>query len=146
MYWNQATCCLFLPHIKLFEKIKRGLGLASLSHFLYNFWKKIFLSLYYINYPNFIACFSLFCKILSSMSNPVVCWPVFDVMNFEMNFIFLTKPFLLHDKKVKTKSEISWGRNKLLRWKGLSMNQITQHFLEGESSILRLLTESQDLE
>ena len=41
-----------------------------------------------------------------------------DIMNFEINLIFLIKLFFLHDQKVKTKILISWGPKELLRWKG----------------------------
>ena len=33
----------------------------------------------------------------------IVCQTGCDVKNFEINFIFLIKLFLLHDQKVKTK-------------------------------------------
>ena len=45
----------FLPHFKLFSKIKIGLELVSLAHFLYNFWRKIFLLLYSIKRLSFIV-------------------------------------------------------------------------------------------
>ena len=66
---------------------------------------------------------------------------VFDVLNFEINLVFLIKPFSLHRKKVKTKSYLSWERKELLRWskkdffiifEGLSI----WNFLEGESLTL----------
>ena len=34
----------------------------------------------------------------------IVCLPGCDVKNFEINLIFLIKPFLLHDENVKTKT------------------------------------------
>ena len=37
-------------------------------------------------------------------------------MNFEVNLIFLIKPFFLHDSKVMTKTWLSWGPKELLRW------------------------------
>ena len=42
-------------------------------------------------------------KILSDMSNATVSFPSCDVINFEINLIFLIKPFFLHDQKVKIK-------------------------------------------
>ena len=33
----------------------------------------------------------------------IVCEPGCDVRNFEINLIFLIKPFFLHDQNVKTK-------------------------------------------
>ena len=48
IYRNEGADHLTAPHIKLFEKIKRGPELVSLPHFLYNFWRKIFLMVYSI--------------------------------------------------------------------------------------------------
>ena len=37
-------------------------------------------------------------------------------MNFQINLIFLIKPFFLLDQKVMIKTYISWERKELLRW------------------------------
>ena len=37
------------------------------------------------------------------MCIPIVCKPGCDVMNFEVNLIFLIKPFFLHDQKRRGK-------------------------------------------
>ena len=103
-------------HIKLFKKIKRDLELVSLSYFSHNFWIKIFLLLYSSNWPNFIVWLSLLSELLVNMCIVIVCKPGCDVMNFEVNFIFLIKPFFLHDQKVVAKTWISWERKELLRW------------------------------
>ena len=55
IYWNQLAYHLLLPHIKLFKKTQRGLELVSLPQFLNNFWRRILLLLYFINWPNFIV-------------------------------------------------------------------------------------------
>ena len=61
-------------------------------------------------------------------------------MNFEVNLIFLIKPFFLHDQKVVTKTKISWEWKELLIWiekhfssllKGFQSSNT--NFLEGES-------------
>ena len=31
----------------------------------------------------------------------IVCWPGWDVINFEINLVFLIKPFFLDDQKFK---------------------------------------------
>ena len=49
------TPYFYLLHIKLFQNIKGGLELVSLSHFLHGFWRKIFLTLYSITWPHFIV-------------------------------------------------------------------------------------------
>ena len=83
----QTTCFHFI--LSYFKKIKRGLELIWLPHFLHNFWRRIFFSLYSINTPNFIVLLPLFSEILSNMCIAIVCKPVCDVMNFEVNLIFL---------------------------------------------------------
>ena len=59
---------------------------------------------------------AFFCEILGNMFIAIVCKPGCDVMNFEVNLIFLTKLFFLDDQKVVTKTWIYWERKKLLRW------------------------------
>ena len=98
-----STCFhLILRFFKTY--IKRGLELVSLSHFLHNLWRKIFLLLYSINWPNFIVWLPLLCKILGNMCIEFFCKPGYDIMNFEVNCIFLIKPFFLPDQKVVTKT------------------------------------------
>ena len=43
-------------------------------------------------------------EILGDMCIAIVCKPGCDVRNFEVNLIFLIKPFFLHDQKVVTKT------------------------------------------
>ena len=81
--------------MKLFLKIKKGLELVSLPHFLHNFWREIFLLLYSIYLPNFIVWLPLLCEILGNIYIAIICKPVCDVMNFEVNLIFLINPFFL---------------------------------------------------
>ena len=52
---------------KLFQKVKKGLELVSLPHFLHDFLKKIFLLFYSINRPNFIVRLPLLREILSNI-------------------------------------------------------------------------------
>ena len=63
----------FLPHIKLFWKIKRGQGLVFLPHFPDNFWRKIFLLSYYINWPSFIVWLALLREIMGNILIAIVC-------------------------------------------------------------------------
>ena len=109
----QTTC---FHIIKLFRKIKRSLELVFLLYFPHNFWRKIFLLLYFINWPNFIVWFPLHCEILDNMCIAIVCKPCCDIMIFEVNVIFLIKPFFLHNRRVVKKTEISCERKELLRW------------------------------
>ena len=81
-----------------------GLKLVFLPHFLHGFWRKIFLLLYSINWSNFIVSLPLLRQILYSICFAVVRLPGYDIINFEINLIFLIKPFSLHDQKVITKT------------------------------------------
>ena len=45
----------------------------------------------------------------------IVRKPGCEVMDFEVNLIFLIKPFFLHDRKVLTKTYIALERKELLR-------------------------------
>ena len=126
------------PHIKFSRKIKISLELVFLPYFPHNFWRKIFLLLYSIHWPNFIVWFPLLCEILDNMCIAIFCKPRCDIMNFEVNLIFLIKLFFLHNWKVR-KTEISWEWKELLRWNknhlllflmGFQSSKYT-HFLKG---------------
>ena len=124
------------PHIKLFEKIKRELELVSLPHFPHNFWRKIFLLLYSINWLYFIVWLPLLCEVLGNMCIVIVSKPGWDVMNFEVNLIFLIKHSFLHDQKVLTKGLISWERKKLLRWNKKYFHHFYRAFNQADNTVL----------
>ena len=65
----------------------------GLEHFMYDYSRKMFLMLYSINQPNFIAWLFLLIEIFVNMCILIVCQPGCDVTNFEINLIFLIKPF-----------------------------------------------------
>ena len=67
IYRNWVADHLLSSHIKLFQKIKRGLELVSLPHFLHNFWRKIFLL------PSFIVWLPLLHEILGNVCIAIVC-------------------------------------------------------------------------
>ena len=52
--WRSTKISRCWLYIKLFKKTKWDLELVSLPHFLQGLWRKIFLNLYSINWPNFI--------------------------------------------------------------------------------------------
>ena len=70
-----------------------GLGLVSPPHFANDFSWKMFLILYSINWPNFSVWLPLLHEILSNMCITIVCQSGCDVIKFEINIIFLIKPF-----------------------------------------------------
>ena len=78
---------------------EKGLEIVSPPHFVYDFSRKIFLMLYSINWPNFIVWLSLLLHILGNMGIAIACFPGCDDLNFEINVIFLIKPFLYKTKK-----------------------------------------------
>ena len=122
--WSAAWFCYILIALKLvcnrnklvktlhswsrdmlnFDFLGKGQGIVSLAHFVYDFSTKIFLRLYSINWPNFIVCLPFLLEILGNMFIAIVYYPVCDAMDFEINLIFLIKPFLLRDHNVMTKT------------------------------------------
>ena len=87
-----------------FDFLDRGLGIVSPASFVCGFSTKMFLMLYSIYRPNFVAWLPLLLKILSNTCIAIVCYSGCDVMDFEINLIFLIEPFFLHDEKVMTKT------------------------------------------
>ena len=69
-----------------FYFLGKGLGIVSLEHFVYDFLTKNILLTDQISMP---GCLYL---------------PGCDVMDFEINLIFLIEPFFLHDQKAITKT------------------------------------------
>ena len=101
-----------------FVFLKRGLRIVSPPHFVYDVSRKLFLKLNSINWPSFIAWLPLLLEILVNRCIAIVCWPGCDVIEFEIDLIFLIKPFsyMLSLKNIKTKILISWERKELLTW------------------------------
>ena len=93
-YWP----LIVLPYIKLFQKTKIGVELVCLPHFLHDFWREIFLTLYFVNWPNFIAWLLLLLKILGIMRIVIICFPDCDVINFEINLSFIIRSFFIETK------------------------------------------------
>ena len=106
----QTTCIYFKES---FQKTKIGLELASLPHFLHDFWRKIILLFYSFTWPNFNVWLPYFVRYWA-----ILCQPHCDVIKFEINLIFLIKSFILksQEQKVKTKILIPWERKKVLSW------------------------------
>ena len=120
IYLNKAAVNLLSPKFKLFKK-QGGLELVTLPHFLHNFWRKVFILLCSINWRNFIVWLLLLCEILGNMCIGIVCKPVCDVINFDVNLIFLIKLFFLHDQTAVRKTFFIIS-------KGLSIKEIAEFF------------------
>ena len=86
-----------------FDFLEKGLGIVSPPQFVYDFSRKIFLMLYSITWPNFIAWLPLLLEILVNMCIANLCQPGCDVTEFEINLIFLIKPFSYMTKKLRQK-------------------------------------------
>ena len=56
-----------------FDFLDKGLGIVSITHFAYDFSTKMFLMLYSINWPKFIACLPLLIEILGNMFIAIIC-------------------------------------------------------------------------
>ena len=103
-----------------FNFSKKGLELVSPPHFADDFSKKIFLMLHSINWPNFIVSLPFLLEILCNMCVAIVCFPGCDVINFEINLIFLIKLFWCMTKKSRQKlkylekEKSFWGEIKII--------------------------------
>ena len=74
-----------------FDFLEKGLGIASPSHFVYHFSRKMFLVLHPINWSNLIVWLSFLLEISASMCIQIIYQPDCDVIKFEINHIFLIK-------------------------------------------------------
>ena len=82
--------------------LEKGLVIVSPSNFVNDFSRNIFFILYSINWLNFIGWLSLLNEILDILCIAIVRFSGCNVMNFEINLIFLIKPFFLLDQKSKS--------------------------------------------
>ena len=91
-----------------FDFSRKDLRLASLPHFVYNFWRKMFFMVYSINWANFIVWLSLLREILGNICLVIICCPVYDVINVEINCPFFTKPFFYISKSQE--KNVTWNK------------------------------------
>ena len=82
-----------------FDLLEKDLGIVSPPHFVHDISKKMFLMLYSINWPNLIAWLFLLLEILINMCIAIVCFPRFDVINLEIELIFLIKSLFSMNKE-----------------------------------------------
>ena len=78
-------------------------GLVSPPHFDFDFWRKMFFTVYSIKWPNFFVWLPLLLKILDNMCIAIVWEPGCDVINFEINVTFLIKSFCYMTKNSRQK-------------------------------------------
>ena len=82
-----------------FDFLEKGLVIVSPQHFVYDFTRKIFV-------------------VLNSINCAIVCKKGCDIINFEINLVFLIKPFFYITKKSRKKfkyveNERAFRRNKM---------------------------------
>ena len=65
----------------------------------------MFLMLYSVNWPHFVAWLSLLLEMLGKLCIAIVCFPGCDVIRFEINLIFLIKSFYYTTKKSRQRFE-----------------------------------------
>ena len=70
-----------------------------LSFFLHNLKKKYSSCCILLNWPSFIVWLLLLREMLDKICIVIVYWPGCDVINFQVNLIFLIKFSFLHDQK-----------------------------------------------
>ena len=75
-----------------FDFLEKGLRIVSPPLFVYDFSRKMFLVLCFINWSNFIAWLPLLLEILINMCIAIVCQPDCNVVNLETLLTFLIKP------------------------------------------------------
>ena len=64
--------------------------------------KENYFTIFSINWQNFIAWLPSLLEILGNMCSAIICFPVYDVISFEINLSFLIKPLKSQDKNVNT--------------------------------------------
>ena len=80
-----------------FDFSENDLGLVPSPHFMYNFFKKD-VSHVICFCPNFIIRFPLLLEVLGNTCIIIICFQVYDVINFEISLSFLIKWFFTWQK------------------------------------------------
>ena len=86
-----------------FDFLGKGLGIVSPPYFVYEFSRKQFS--YYSLLTDQISWPGCLYFLRYNMCLATICFPGYDVIYFEINFIFLIKPFLYMTKKSRQKLE-----------------------------------------
>ena len=119
----QTTCFYFIS--SFLKKTKRGLELFPLPHFLQDFWRRIFLKLYSINWPDLIVWLSFFHEILGNICIVIACFQGCNVINclfsrlwrrksWNWSYLSYQPCFLYHQKR---QDKIFFKERKMfLRW------------------------------
>ena len=79
--------------VQIFKKKKQKTSGTSLPKFLHDFWRKIFVMIYFINWPNLIAWLLLLLEILGNMCIVIICCPVCNIKKLKLTIAFLSSRF-----------------------------------------------------
>ena len=94
--------------VLIFDFLEKGLEIVYLQYFfVYDFSRKMYLMLYFINWPNFIVWLPFFLEILGKICNTNICFPNSDVINLKNWSYVSNQAAFLHDQKNKKKTLIS---------------------------------------
>ena len=95
-----------------FDILEKGLGIVSPPYFVYVFSRIMFLMLYSISWPNFIAWLLLLLEILGNVCRVIVCYSGWNVINFKINLFFLIKPLFYMTKNSRHKFKYLENENR----------------------------------
>ena len=122
--------------------------LSDIGQYVYCncFWRKIFILLYFINWPNFIIWLPLLyeywaiCLSQLLFNQVVTSWILKLTLSFLWSrFSYITKKSWQKLKYLENEKSFWDGIKSIFHhFKGLSMKQITETFLEGESPTLKV--------
>ena len=73
-----------IQNIFNFDFLEKDLGIVFPPYFVYHFSRKMFVMLYSIKWPNYIPWMLLLLEILGNMCIVIVCFPSWEVINFEI--------------------------------------------------------------
>ena len=96
---------------------RKGSETSFLPHSVNDFTRKVFLMLYYINWPNFVVFFLLLLKIFDNICFSIACFQACDVINSEIKLVFLVKLFCYMTKKSRQK--FKYIENEKSFWGGI---------------------------
>ena len=111
----------------IFDVSKKVLRLVSPPYFGQWFFKKIFLMLYSINWPNVIVWSPLLTEISGNMCIVIVYYSVCDVINFGIYLSFLIQ-IIFYDQKFRTQILISQKQKELIRWNKTHFSSFLKEF------------------
>ena len=93
---DPEICSILIFKIRVWEQLPQ--------HILFIIFQQKCSSCYILLTNYFIVQLPLLLEILGNMCFAIVSEPGCDVIDFEINLIFLMEPFFLHDQKVMTKT------------------------------------------